>query len=578
MDLSSGIGVSIGISKMGAGCSKKRNREGSYHENGQYAIEETREDITEGDLDIQVHVQECLDMLDGNMKHRQKEFAAVQCEDAEACAHHRKRGFKKLSENGVHVLVVSPERELRQDGERRYVLKARLLPYTSGMTCVAISYRHTGEQCDLVVEGGGGLNLDGTPEGSSRTFQVSTNAIKALTAAVRELPLQEAIWLDLVCIQGSGHTLQMALNYMGFVYSAFRSFSQIHWRAPEDFQEYSSRGWVMQEFLVAESFLTPHLHVRLLTDLEHTREAGLQIFEGFKVMFQGIGSYEGRKKGIVAISKAFKAFQSSLGLATSIASYLSNDTHNFWAKGVEKFLRYAKQDNKRQGSAYVTELLIRSKQCMCPPKICLLTSDVILRALGMQTPNSNILGRLEYCYVTSSFSFESDRSAAIFGVYNALSGENVSVPVFAGIWPALRGAKVTAQRGSSGLGEKQKLLVTRVSEDLEVAACVLYEEDITKRRILLLALPTGSKRATALWTYSNLIGDGEAVGQDFPQALVFSDEIDTHFDQKEGTMRKFLERVSEPSTRPSENARVNCAPQSRYATCLQIGERVQVFD
>eukprot|EP00039_Didymoeca_costata_P009974 m.133139 g.133139 ORF g.133139 m.133139 type:complete len:571 (-) comp14665_c0_seq1:57-1769(-) len=526
----------------------------------------------------------CIDMLEGNLKHRLKEFAAVQCEDAESSGKHRKRGTKVLIDSGVHVLVIN-KKDIQRDGSK-ITIDARLVPYTEGMRCVAISYRHEGDQCALKLLGGGGHHVDGTQnsDGKESTFPISSNAVDALQTAIDEMPITVAIWLDMVCIPGSGHSIKEALMYMGFVYSCFQSFSQIHWKDPDDFADYASRGWIMQEFLVCESYLTPAMYIQTCEEIEKCRKTGAVIIASLRHLVSTITNPEARREAYEKLQGSMNHFHALLGLESDIVQYWLNDTHGFWVAGMNGLLQELAKDPATKNTAktesideYLQGVLRACKKCMCPPKICLVDRAVLERALGMQTPNANVLGRLEYCYVTSKFSFEEDRSPAIFGVYNALAEQDVKTPMFAGIWPSLRGAQITAKNGSSCLGLNVELLCSSVDDKLDAALCILYEEETKNRRILMLAIPKKETSARALWTYSNLMGDGKDISKDLAQTIVFAEEIDQHFHTKQGTMLTFLNKVMDGGTRPPTR-KVACPEQSLYHECLEIGDTPRMID
>eukprot|EP00039_Didymoeca_costata_P000101 m.44148 g.44148 ORF g.44148 m.44148 type:complete len:380 (+) comp10051_c0_seq1:548-1687(+) len=379
---------------------------------------------------------------------------------------------------------------------------------------------------------------------------------------------------------------------MGDVYVAFPTFSQIHWKNSEaDVKDYLSRAWVMQEFLVSETYLLPDLKALILQKVAEAEKAGAKIVKGMRALMEVVIEMETDKIGdeledvLSRISSGLSDYKSVLGLETMVAQYWMNDQHFFWLSCMDTMLGKLKEaissikEGNENGEEAITPTLRAAMQCMCPPKLALVDTRVIERAMGMQTPNSNVLGRLEYCFLTSSLSVESDREYAVFGVFNALSETKVTAPSYGGIWPSLRGTQVATHSGSSGLGVGVQCLITSVTSSLDVATCILYEKsDPLRRRILFLALRPDTPRAFALWTYSNLTGDNtDDLGSDLKQAIVFAEEIDVQFKQEKGTIRQFINKLVDTSTRPSTR-RMQCAPQSLYCEGVQVGDKPKIIE
>eukprot|EP00039_Didymoeca_costata_P000102 m.44149 g.44149 ORF g.44149 m.44149 type:complete len:178 (+) comp10051_c0_seq1:84-617(+) len=133
--------------------------------------------------------RECVSKLDGNLAHREKEFAAIQCEDETATTKHREPAVKRLIGQGVKVIVFnSPLEKTNEEEGATVVVNGELVPLTSELQCVTISYRHSGPSQTVEITCASG-------DVQNQQFHVTRNAVEALQCVSQKAGTM-AVWLD----------------------------------------------------------------------------------------------------------------------------------------------------------------------------------------------------------------------------------------------------------------------------------------------------------------------------------------------------------------------------------------------
>jgi len=425
----------------------------------------------------------------------------------------------------------------------------------------AVSYRHGGDSIWCCLEGRPDLAIS-----------VNRGALVALEAAGR---LGRSLWIDCVCIPVSGQTLGMAFGYMGCLYSAVCVYSQVNWI--EDVDNYLSRGWVMQEFLLANQILSPKVEADLVETIGTLQGAQVRILDVLRSVVDVDAT--GLPKLSASLDKVTEDLSRLLETrGVKILQYLTNDVHDFWFLQVRALNQLLKRQlqGPTQGtsSAEAAARHEGGKLCACLPRCFLLSRDVLTSVLKLQSPTPAILGRLENAYFTADLTVETDRLVAIFGVYNFLSKSEISGPVFSGVWPSLRGTRVRARNVASGFAGSSLKLKAFPVESLRVAPVIFEEvkdspEALDKIRLNVFAVDAAGN-VVGLWTFSQLTSTDPA--HVFKNASVYASEIDSLFGLKtEGAIGTLFARLAE-SGKTLVSGRQEMPEASRYRYLTHFGE------
>lgn len=438
-----------------------------------------------------------------------------------------------------------------------------MLPFSTAPVsreACAVSYRHGGEEIFCTVS-----------DRPDVALCINRQTLVALEAAGR---LGRPFWIDCVCIPLSGHTLGDAFGYMGALYSALWVYSQVNWIEPVD--DYLSRGWIMQEFLLAHQILSADVERALLASIAALRDAGARILAVLHAVLRA------DEAELAALAAALDALLRDLLLllasrSVKILEYLTNDVHSFWLlqmTALNALLQRQVAGPTRGGSP--AELAARhenGKLCACLPRIFFLDATLVVSVMKLQSPTTDILGRLENAFFTADLSVESDRLVAIFGVYNFLSRSEIRGPVFSGVWPSLRGTRVRAKRVASGFADAGLRLRGFPVHGLTVAPVVFEEikDDPAApdnyRVVLFVTNQAGDM--VGLWTFSQLASPEPAVV--FAGAAVFATEIDGLLEIPEGSIGALFARIVAEG-RALATDRVDMPPSSRYRYYTSYGD------
>jgi len=102
--------------------------------------------------------------------------------------------------------------------------------------------------------------------------------------------LDRPLCIDCICIPLAGHTLSEAFSYMGCLYSAVTVYSQVNWI--DNVDDYLSRGWVMQELLLAKQILAPRVQKALNETIKKLTDLGNRILDVLNNILRRCGQIE----------------------------------------------------------------------------------------------------------------------------------------------------------------------------------------------------------------------------------------------------------------------------------------------
>lgn len=421
---------------------------------------------------------------------------------------------------------------------------------------VAISYRH------------GGPDLRCKLPGDDDVFTVNANAVKALIEASF---LKRPVWIDQICIASSKHKLNEAFQFMGALYAYCPVYSQINWNS--DVDTYLSRGWVLQEFLLAEQLLRPDVEKRIKALILRFKVVGAHV----QLYLRGLADLPASEL-LALIKPVLPTLLTEIKSSDNkIFQFLTNDSSAFW---LEAFLELhevvVKQASEPTNGLRFVDIMKRlelSKRCSCLPKILDSSTTMLDRIMKLQSPTDSMLGRLEFSFMTSALFDERDRVAATFGVYNMLSGKSVTHPCFAGSWPSIRGATLTPMQAGSGFGSNvplKALPLAGTPQPTHVCPVILQADDTESDVRLVILAVSDVGHPFAIWTYAN---DLESHNPEniFSITATYAEEVDAHFHLSRGTIRVIFERLARTRIEDWESSALPSS--SRYHRRFVYGER-----
>jgi hypothetical protein len=461
----------------------------------------------------------------------------------------RSQAVKRLQECGV--VCIRPIRgkfesfQLPQDlsenttGNSTMDLPFQLAPLTE--QSIAVSYRHGGKTIHCRVQ-----NEDGT---GLVSLEADEHAIAACMATGT---LNVSFWIDCVCIQSAGHSVSKAFGYMGHLYASLPVFSEINWKqSKEEVLNYLSRCWVFQEFLIAEQRILPPVYDRIVAMCPTLNHLGQRVQT---ILTRCIGVYPRPGTELRQLATDFHELLWEMNQVFDtfecfVLSYWVNCAQTMWLFQMSRLGKILQCEPEEYNEIELgAKLADAVRSCSCIPLVLFVSKQDVARATRLQMPTTDILGRLEAAYIQLNVHTESDRSYAIFGVYNKLAGETVHItgPVFRGLWPAIRGTKLTSQSCTSGFSSGTHVYLLPLMMEDEVMASVEIlipfappQGGADKPRFVIVAYERRNAAAKndfeycgrAIWTYgclpqSCITGDFKAA---FDCIRVFAEEIDSLF-------------------------------------------------